>query len=308
MGEPESKAQDLTATNGSEGVGKGGNADEPAKSRSRQGDQGAEAGGGDKDSDGKSEEEPSHAGSGSAKSVEEPAPQDGDGDHRNHSEGQRRSPEAVQPSSGPQEADLRSRIRDTSIEGDEGAESASSMQERSATQDHGDAALDAMDMGRSTVGDIRRQVEQYQTDPQMAQMFEGYDPFAHQTPQEFMRDNMKADGGWDFPGNDGFDGPTYTDTANPGEMLDRFGLDQGQFLSPAGTPYADRALPPDSVTLGYNEYMVLKPFDMTAGRPCDGFGQTPSSDALQYKLGTTPEGKRMTVEWLVSNGYLESTP
>ena len=59
-----------------------------------------------------------------------------------------------------------------------------------------------------------------------------------------------------------------------GMKLDRFGSEYGSFLSPAGAPYSQRALPPSnldtptsdpSYPYNYHVYEVAKPFVVLSG-------------------------------------------
>jgi hypothetical protein len=47
-------------------------------------------------------------------------------------------------------------------------------------------------------------------------------------------------------------------TLKPGTRIDRYGYDSGTFVSPEGTPYANRALEPGTETKPYNVYEVVK--------------------------------------------------
>ena len=83
-------------------------------------------------------------------------------------------------------------------------------------------------------------------------VLDGYDPLAGRTPERFERDfTIEGPNGeprWDWehqaPHN-GFAGiPEETDHIPQGARLDRIGPNGGAFLSPEGTPLAERATPP----------------------------------------------------------------
>ena len=125
-------------------------------------------------------------------------------------------------------------------------------------------------------------------------------------------------GGWIYPPDNGYQlRPNGTPiewqkTRRPGRTLDRFGSEYGAFLSPAGSPYASRAIPPSNLDstpaagCNYHEYQVLKSFGAEAGPIAAWFGQP--GGGWQYQLepalvsgAPTP----LTVLWLVDNGYLK---
>ena len=55
--------------------------------------------------------------------------------------------------------------------------------------------------------------------------------------------------------------------------LDRYGSEKGQFLSPAGTPYGQRSLPPDTNPNDYHVYEVIKALPVVSGQTAAWFGQ-----------------------------------
>jgi hypothetical protein len=70
-------------------------------------------------------------------------------------------------------------------------------------------------------------------------------------------------------------------TLQRGTLLDRFGSERGTFMSPAGSPYAQRALPPSNLDsapgaefpYNYHVYIVETPFVVVAGPVAPWFGQ-----------------------------------
>jgi hypothetical protein len=101
-------------------------------------------------------------------------------------------------------------------------------------------------------------------------------------------------GGWRYPPDNGFltlfGHPVEFPADLPsGQEIDRFGSEYGSFLAPEDTPYAGRALPPQSLdnfdpafTCNYHLYRVLKPFEVEVGPIAPGFGQP--GLGLQYQL------------------------
>lgn len=132
----------------------------------------------------------------------------------------------------------------------------------------------------------------------------GYSRFGGLTEKAFMARYWDAKAGsWNWPPASGFvtapDGSQleYKITLQPGTLLDRYGSVYGQFVSPAGTPFAERALPPASldtvqpayqgkvpppVNCNYHEYRVDKPVAVEAGPTAPWFGQP--GYGMQYQL------------------------
>lgn len=91
--------------------------------------------------------------------------------------------------------------------------------------------------------------------------------------------------GWWYPAQDGFvlkDGRPVKRkvTLREGQLVDLFGSGRGNFLAPAGTPYAKRAIPPSNLDtydkahpFSYHLYRVTEPFTVDAGPIRPWFGQ-----------------------------------
>ncbi len=82
-----------------------------------------------------------------------------------------------------------------------------------------------------------------------------------------------------------------------GDVIDRYGLADGSFASPSGTPFDERALPPSSVGSEYTQYEVLKPLPegVTEGSIAPWFEQP--GGGVQYVFDHP-------ISWYVENGYL----
>lgn len=151
-----------------------------------------------------------------------------------------------------------------------------------------------------------------------------YDRFAGLTPDQFIATYWDPTanggaGGWRYPPSDGFLlGPTGAPIETPiplqvGQRIDRYGSEFGAFLAPSGLPYAQRAIPPQSLDnqampdgCNYHLYLVLRPFTTEGGPIAPGFGQP--GHGLQYLLvGSLVPGAQaqINVLWLVNNGYLQ---
>jgi hypothetical protein len=116
-----------------------------------------------------------------------------------------------------------------------------------------------------------------------------------------------------WPSNDGFPPGFSPQPAQlpEGTIIDRFGSEYGRYLAPDGTPFADRALAPESVEGDYNRCMVTgKPlppgWQIVEGPVEPWYDQTPSPGTLQYMI-LSPDGVKPTVKELVDRGSLMNT-
>ncbi|MBV6702542.1 TNT domain-containing protein [Kitasatospora aureofaciens] len=179
--------------------------------------------------------------------------------------------------------------------------------ECSAAFHHGDARLGPEDL--PTTGPVGDQLVGYQRtggagDQEFLAKY--YDPTAN-----------GGKGSWIYPPVNGYatlpDGsPIEFDlTLYPNQNIDRYGSEYGAFLAPEGLPYANRAIPPQSLDgnppagCNYHDYKVVKEFTVHAGPIAPWFNQP--GWGLQYQLdaGLLPGGPaKLNVMWLVDNGYL----
>lgn len=141
-------------------------------------------------------------------------------------------------------------------------------------------------------------------------LLRGWDPVGGMPMEEFgTRFGTPEARIW--PDNDGFP-PGYTPQPAhlpEGTIIDRFGSEFGRYLSPDGTPFADRALTPETVGTDYNRYMVTGKalpdgWQIVQGPVEPWFGQTPSPNAVQYMI-VGPDGVRVNVKELVDRGILD---
>ncbi len=108
-----------------------------------------------------------------------------------------------------------------------------------------------------------------------------------------------ADGSIKWPPNSGFQGKPVTKTLKPGTVVDRYGGDTGKFVSPQGTPYANRSLPPGSDARPYSAYEVVKPIDVQSGKIAPWFDQPGGGTQYQFT---------QSIENLIQSGYLRRLP
>ena len=152
----------------------------------------------------------------------------------------------------------------------------------------------------------------------------GYNRLAGLTPDQFIATYWDptafgGQGGWRYPPSNGFlIGPGGQPIEVPiplhaGQQVDRYGSEFGQFLAPTGIPYAQRAIPPQSLdntstpaTCNYRAYKVLKDFRVEGGPIAPAFGQ-PGKGVQYLLLGSLVPGApaQLNILWLVDNGYLQ---
>ena len=138
----------------------------------------------------------------------------------------------------------------------------------------------------------------------------GWNPTGGMTGEDFTS-QFGTPGSRSYPLNDGFP-PGYVPQPAQlpeGAIIDRFGSEYGRYLAPDGTPFADRALAPESVGGDYNRYMVTgKPlppgWQVVEGPVQPYYGQTPSPGSLQYMI-LGPDGVKVNVKELVDRGILD---
>ena len=73
-----------------------------------------------------------------------------------------------------------------------------------------------------------------------------------------------------------------TKTLQPGTRVDRYGAETGKFVSPEGTPYSNRALPPNSNVCPYHIYEIKKPIEVQSGKVASWFGEP--GGGIQYQF------------------------
>jgi len=102
-----------------------------------------------------------------------------------------------------------------------------------------------------------------------------------------------------WPANNGFEGTPTAKTLKDGTVVDRYGGETGKFVSPKGTPYANRSLPPGADTRPYNAYEVVKPIDVQSGKIAPWFDQP--GGGIQYQF-------TQSIDDLIQSGYLRRLP
>jgi hypothetical protein len=145
--------------------------------------------------------------------------------------------------------------------------------------------------------------------PPDSPLFDGYDPIP--PGPEFTN----PDGGLIYPDDNLPSKPyaipgTVADHAHipQGTVIDRFGGPFGSWLSPDGTPFAERALPPDSAMKPYFQYAVDDPAKLPSGFRIEQSQVAPwfhqPGGGIQYRI-IGPDGKSASVNDLLESGYLK---
>ncbi|KAI9242510.1 MAG: hypothetical protein BYD32DRAFT_362588, partial [Podila humilis] len=137
--------------------------------------------------------------------------------------------------------------------------------------------------------------------------------FGGLTAAEFLA-RWTFNGSYTFPTQAGFQLDTMMQpiqgnmTLYPNTLVDRFGGENGTYLSPAEAPFPQRALPPLSLDtpttdkkypFNYHVYIVIKPFVVLAGPIAPYYGQP--GQGVQYHTNTS-------IINLVTDGILGRVP
>jgi len=115
-----------------------------------------------------------------------------------------------------------------------------------------------------------------------------------------------SNGEWDWPANNGaVPGTSSAIKYEAGELIDRYGPNDGTYLSPFGTDYTARSLAPGSLASPYRAFEVVTPYTFTRSLVAPAFGETGYGYQLQIPR---IEGTRITVQDLLDNGVLREHP
>ncbi|WP_017620908.1 TNT domain-containing protein, partial [Nocardiopsis gilva] len=188
------------------------------------------------------------------------------------------------------------------------------------------------DLDRYFCGDPRLGPAELPDDGVVGDLMRGYQRLGRLSPTEFLDRHREAytdprtgedKESWIYPGRKGFavvggEVQSYEVEVAAGVMLDRFGSPWGSFLAPAGTPYTQRSLPPDSLNTwpggpvhNYRCYEVLDAFNAEIGPIAPAFEQPGGGDQLYLDPALVPEAEgqgHLGVDSLVKWGYVEDRP
>jgi len=157
----------------------------------------------------------------------------------------------------------------------------------------------------------------------LATVLKGYERLSGMTAKGYLRTYYDSVGKtWRYPPQGGYQ---LTPEGQPvkmqltlfaGQRIDRFGSDFGGYLSPEGTPYGARAIPPQSLdnaaepaNCNYSRFRVLKDVPVYSGPIAAGLGQP--GFGLQYVLDASifpGNPATLNVGYLLTNGYLRREP
>ncbi len=167
------------------------------------------------------------------------------------------------------------------------------------------------------------------TEGNLGEIVRGYTLYGGLPPTEFLARYFDEKGNsYNYPPDFGFAHPEKFGNAKPiiypkllpmGYRVDRFGGESGAFLSPLGTPYSQRALPPNNLNTfsgdrahrcNYHAYEVTRPFEVDAGPIAAAFQQPGEGLQLhtlaKYIPGAPANDKgEVSIGWLADNGYLK---
>jgi hypothetical protein len=153
----------------------------------------------------------------------------------------------------------------------------------------------------------------------LATVLDGYHRLAGLSAKDYLATYYDSAGNaWRYPPQGGYQ---ITPDGQPvkmqlslfaGQVVDRFGSEFGAYLSPVGTLYGARAIPPQSLDnttspagCNYSRYKVLQTIPVYSGPIAEALGQP--GFGLQYVLdssifpGNPPS---FNVGYLVTNGFL----
>ena len=143
-----------------------------------------------------------------------------------------------------------------------------------------------------------------------------YDRFGGATPGDFLAQwTDRVTGRWLYPGGDGFsldvDGKPIVGkmVLEVGTVVDRFGSENGHFISAADAPYDQRSLPPANLNgdpdgdypYNYHIYTVAKNITVMGGPIAPWFGQP----GLGAQFDLNVNNKKSTILGLLASGHLE---
>ena len=87
----------------------------------------------------------------------------------------------------------------------------------------------------------------------------------------------------EWPPNNGFADEPVSGSLQPGQVVQRYGSENGTFLAPAGTPFAQSALPGVEPSGGPSYYQIINQIDnVQIGTTAPAFGQPGGGHPISY--------------------------
>jgi hypothetical protein len=110
--------------------------------------------------------------------------------------------------------------------------------------------------------------------PIVQELMAGYDPLAGMHERDWESLFLAEDGSprWPLEREGGYE-ESQPEVLEAGAELDRFGTPEGRVLSTAGTPFAERSLPPQAADEGYHRYRVVRDLPVHRTISAPWFGQ-----------------------------------
>lgn len=146
---------------------------------------------------------------------------------------------------------------------------------------------------------------------EVTELTQGYRPFGNLSREEFVEKYWDPDkvnwnsskGNWRYPPDDGVvPGTVHPVVPKVGDLWDRFGDPEfGKYLSPEGTSYSERAIPPSNLSGGYHVYQWLKVPDAAAGE----IMQSEVAPWFEQAGGGIQFQTTQDVRWLLDHFYLK---
>lgn len=147
-----------------------------------------------------------------------------------------------------------------------------------------------------------------------------YYRFGDLCPYEFLAKWTWPNGSYHYPPKDGFvltaDGEPVTAnvTLPVGRKIDRFGGPSGNFFSPLGAPYIERALPPRNLNnsdgnfpYSYHVYQLISELNVTLGPIAPWFEQPGMGTQFETELNVTMLLNKKFIRELSRSEYDDSS-
>jgi filamentous hemagglutinin len=123
---------------------------------------------------------------------------------------------------------------------------------------------------------------------------------------DHLHNDKGADWDWQSqaPNGGAVPGSTQKTVIKAGDALDRYGSREGAYLSPADTPFEQRALPPGKLAEPYEKYTVLKEFSVVREEIAPAFNQPGGGLQLRAQIPEV-ENRYANISDLIKFGYLK---
>lgn len=125
--------------------------------------------------------------------------------------------------------------------------------------------------------------------------FQQYDHYREDNAKHHKTGEALKGGNWDWkkqaPNDGAVEGSARVDTMQKGQILDRFGLENGSYMAPNNVPLEQRSLPPGKNRPGdLHEYVVDRPFKALIEDISPAFGQPGGGTQIRAKIPEIQDG------------------